>query len=809
MAKEIQYRVNIDTSRAQTDVKNLNDSLKETTELSEVDVIINTSKSVNSIGQLRRSYKELRDAQLRVGEGTAEFTRLGDAAAQLQNQLNSVNEVAKDLGGSTSERLTNSFGRIREGIFNLDLDKVTQGFAQLKTVFLGFGESIIKTIPALNGLTGATRVFAGALAATGIGLIVVAIGLLVANFDKLKTAGGIVGGIFSGVAKVFTIIKNAALDLGDALGLIDKSAIEAADSVGKVSANDIDLTSKLKDQLKGLREERERLERTIRGDDRRDIIEESIKRQVEAIKTYGEEAKKLQTGLGKGLTGSFESDREEILKLNEVLQGQVEVYERIGASAPGATAIKQTIDQLTQIVTAYKTAGDAVLEAARISDLKLQIQEKEDEEKAKAAEIKAAQDRANIVRDGQDAVRKIYSDSRATIENDNRESQNQITKDILAGVVTEEDALGRRSDANLIYYQRLIENEEEQFTVLSEQLKEFLAQKLITEAAFNEASQNLAKSRRTSILAIEGDLLNAQLNAKNSLSAAQVKTIEDELKTEDNAYERRILLNRLRLAREGQDVADAKLRELDEERSFVERKLQVLADAGQTESEQYRELKNQQLAIEIDYQNEVQRLEEETQAKKQAVMGASFQAAQGFNNALQGLVTQLYANEIAAAEGNFAEQERLRKESFEANKALQIVGAVMTTAQAVIAGLLAGLQMGGPWGIALGAITAAAAAATGAVQIATISATQYTPGSAPSATSPSAGATAGLPSAAAAQPNINFVGAGVGGSVAGQGAQMPFPQMTIETQVSVSETEITSTQGLLSSYESGAGLGGG
>lgn len=56
------------------------------------------------------------------------------------------------------------------------------------------------------------------------------------------------------------------------------------------------------------------------------------------------------------------------------------------------------------------------------------------------------------------------------------------------------------------------------------------------------------------------------------------------------------------------------------------------------------------------------------------------------------------------------------REGFEKNKKLRLAGIVADTLAAGIAGMLAGLSAGGPWGIALGAITAASALAFGAVQ---------------------------------------------------------------------------------------------
>jgi hypothetical protein len=807
MAKEINYRVNIDTSRAQTDIKDLNDELKETTELSEVDVIINTSKSVQSVGELRRSYRELRDAQLRVGQGTEEFTRLGLAAGELQDKLNGVNEVTKDLAGATSERLVNSFGRIREGIVTLNLDKVNQGFTQLRTTFIGFGDSILKSIPALNGLTGATRTFAAALAATGIGAIVIAVGLLVTNFNKLKDAGGLIGRVFSGLANTFGAIKDGAIDLADALGLIDKAALRAADSVDKLDDIDTSKLTELQANSKALAEELRRLEQQIRANPIADALERAQERVQKTSDAYKKDIAELNKQQVKLVEATGDVVKDAVILNEKLIQLQEQRAALPAAAATGlAVFLDVEIDALGKLISANKEANDAITTAKRIAALERQIiANKAAQDEAKAAEDAERKRLARIEEINKEFALTTTNIGQRRIEARIQAEENKfiklgkVTQEGLDKILFEEEDLAERALKALdINYTRRQQALEKQFE-----------ERLLTEEQYNLRSLRITRETEDARIEVEARIVKARQDVSSRSAQIRQAELDDIIKTYSDEAEKRILLNRLRIAREGEDASEGRLAELDEERRFLELKLEAAEEAGEEELELQRQLKNALIQVETEYQNEVRRLEQETMRKKEAIAAASFQGAQNLTNAIGGLIDTLYANEIAAAEGNFDKQEELRKESFEANKALQIVGAVMTTAQAVVAGLLAGLQMGGPWGIALGAITAAAAAATGAVQIATISATQYTPGTRPSTTSPSAGsAVAGLPSAAQAQPSIGFVGAGIGGSVAGGGAEMPFP-LTIETQVSVSETEITSTQGLLSSYEQGAGLGGG
>ena len=88
------------------------------------------------------------------------------------------------------------------------------------------------------------------------------------------------------------------------------------------------------------------------------------------------------------------------------------------------------------------------------------------------------------------------------------------------------------------------------------------------------------------------------------------------------------------------------------------------------------------------------------------------------------------------------------RKGFEKQKKLRVAGAIMDSFSAAIAGMLAGLSVGSPWGIVLGAITAASSLAFGMAQVAKIKKQQFggggsvgggtsVPKLAPSAASPS------------------------------------------------------------------------
>ena len=90
---------------------------------------------------------------------------------------------------------------------------------------------------------------------------------------------------------------------------------------------------------------------------------------------------------------------------------------------------------------------------------------------------------------------------------------------------------------------------------------------------------------------------------------------------------------------------------------------------------------------------------------------------------LQELEAQVEAGVITQEEFN-KRSKQLKQQAFEETKAINIVNAVISTAQAVLNAYNSGLQAGGPAGPAVGAVFAGIAAAIGAAQIGIISAQQ-------------------------------------------------------------------------------------
>jgi hypothetical protein len=185
-----------------------------------IDLLLNTADSARSLKEVKTSLRDLRDAALRAGEGTEEFHRLTAAAGQLQDRIGDVNArinvLADDFGQMKAaigavQGITGAFGLAQGAMamFGVESKALQETFVKLQATM-----TILNSLQAIQNVlnkdsattiyakiaaqklynvvvgtsTGALKAFRIALAATGIGLAIVAIAALYENWDKLTGA---------------------------------------------------------------------------------------------------------------------------------------------------------------------------------------------------------------------------------------------------------------------------------------------------------------------------------------------------------------------------------------------------------------------------------------------------------------------------------------------------------------------------------------------------------------------------------------------------------------------------------------------
>ena len=170
---------------------------------------VDTGEAQTSVKDLKNQLKALKDTLVSTTEGTEEYnTALAQAAEithTLKEQTEEINASAMDFGQIASNCTKTVGGMVAGfqaakatlnlfGIENEDVIKSLQKMQSLMAITQALpsidnGVKAFKRLSlAIKAAAGATNGFKAALISTGIGAAVVAIGALVANFDKLKAA---------------------------------------------------------------------------------------------------------------------------------------------------------------------------------------------------------------------------------------------------------------------------------------------------------------------------------------------------------------------------------------------------------------------------------------------------------------------------------------------------------------------------------------------------------------------------------------------------------------------------------------------
>lgn len=200
---------------------------------------VDTTKSVNAVRELRKSMKDLDSAFI---SGTISEEAYMEQTKQLESEMFKVTDAHKDaklsindfgvqmknvatLGKSVTGALTgiqagmNALGLESSGVAEQisklqNLQALTEAFGALKDdgvkAFKGLKDAFGSATKGLSG-------FKKALIGTGIGAIVVAIGLLIANFDELNNwIKNVTGGALD-LTKVFDGLKGIFDNIGPTL----------------------------------------------------------------------------------------------------------------------------------------------------------------------------------------------------------------------------------------------------------------------------------------------------------------------------------------------------------------------------------------------------------------------------------------------------------------------------------------------------------------------------------------------------------------------------------------------------------------
>ena len=412
--------------------------------------------------QLREATQELQLARQKYGEFSDEAVRAAQKVAGIRDEIDAANEAAQlfdpgkrfqalttaastaaggiaavqgamALFGSESEEVEKALLKVQgamalsQGLSQLkDVGKVTE---QLKLSFRGLFVSAKSATTATDGLTKGTKGLSKAIIATGVGALVAALGLLIANFDKVKEVMMKLFPVFEQLGK---FISGIITGFTDFIGLTSEAErnLEALGKTNQKLNDDINNKIKLLSAQGGKEAEIYNL--------RRQQINGELKLLEETQKTKGE------------LTDEEQKRQKELLTENAVEAANyykfTQEQEKAAAEKSKAAAEKAKVEADKR--RALELEAQGILEDAKLELLDKRQQEEaavEKEYEAKRKKLKEAgiKDDGSLEMARQNRlaeIRKQYQDEEDSREQEFQKRLNDIRTEIrLAGIKDENE----------------------------------------------------------------------------------------------------------------------------------------------------------------------------------------------------------------------------------------------------------------------------------------------------------------------------------------------------------------------------------
>ena len=751
---------------------------------------IEADRAQMSLGELESGYKGLRTqlegTNRRTEEGRKEFKRLSTQMALASKEIKNMElsfegldreQVASELGsvsgaigdvtaslilmGGESETLEQIGASIEKAMaISMGLKGAIEGLSSANKLYNNLVKQgkvavIAKAVAekaAAAGtwlMTAAQTAFNVVMSMNPIALVVIAITALVAGFILL---GKNIKKVIDFALLPLTLTIDAVKAGLRALGLMEESTAEQtkkaeeekAAAVKKASEDKIKEYQKQITELQKLQDAHKRLSEEVIGDMEFEVAmlkakgENSVKAEWELL----HKKRKLANEAHKLIFAEIQAGRlqwEEKKKLGQhATDEDVANGKRLLEANKAAAAETKKLDQEIELYRAAHNKG---------------VQDKRDKEAKEASDKRASQRE----KDSEAARLKLIEDAKALAEFEEEQARIKIQ------LIQDE---GERKRAEIEYNSQLELEALEKKGTLTFDAEMLIAQKK------SQALAELKKSEDDKILAADAE-------AQDKRDIAKIAQIEFDKEIALKQLEAEKLLRDTKLQN---DKDEEEIRRLAVEDEF-QNKLATLEEQG---------LLTTELEIELMYSREQALFdikEEFTEKERQSRLALNQERLESTTQvigAIGSLNSAALANDLKKAGNNEALKERLRKESFEREKKLNIAMALVNGAQAQMS-ILAQTPKA-DFGVAT-AIAMVAAAATTISQIAAIKSTTYQGG----------GSTATSPSAE--------VSAGGAGNAGGGAAIAPVSNTSTilgNQQVFVTETDITDTQNNVSVIEESA-----
>jgi len=636
-----------------------------------------------------------------------------------------------------------------------------------------------------GGATTAMKLFRLALIGTGIGAIVVAVGLLIANFDKVSEAVTnayrrfeklgpavkiVISTLFPLIGIIYSVVK--ALEF---FGVVDdaNTAKMKANAKAKTDATEKEMNKKIAAEKRKAQSVDENLSFEIRkaqaaGKNTEEMEEKKLKAalksgrailamQKEKIAAYEAEIKLLKA------TGDADSDRAKKLEksLKDTKQKSYEQYKENKKNAQDLTILQ--IEEDKKIEDANKEAYNkrkARREKEKEEELKRLKEIAEAEKAANDKRIKEEDDRfalsMELMQEGfekelQQLV--IQRDKRMDQAHGDKELEAQIEMQFL---IDKADLQKKYSDIELT---KLAETERKKREIREAYTRLFNSDK---DNELMDLEDQYRKEQDIALNALKAGLIDEEtyLDRENQLTEKyRKKKAEIDKKYSDIAKDQ-ALKDRMDIIANIQKALDTAQKYFDEVKKLNE----IINQMDQNRLDRIAANRDADLAN-LDKNLKAQLNQEGLTADQKKQIEENF-------------ARQKYQIELKA----YQDEEKIKKAQFLRDKAIKIGQIAMDTASGVMKAVAASpLTFGAPW--------SAFTAALGIAQAAVVASQQYKSGTMPSAPQLSGGGGDAGAGSSSFTANTNTQQTDLTTLMQGQGGNMQT------TQVVVLESDITSTQG--------------
>lgn len=351
---------------------------------------------VSGLKAIKSELKLVQDQMIGLDAGSQEFVKLAQKAGELRDRMKDVKEAVSANAGPAMESFSNNLSIAKGQLGDLDIT--------------GFGESMkrmganVKSVSFKDMSEGIKSVGGGfaslgkALLTNPIFLLSTAILAIVANFDKLKNAGGAIGKAFSSLDKVFNRSIEGLTQIGDRLGLINSKAMEMAERLEKRQEAEAKATTDFTQLMLDEREKQKKINMTAYE---REIYEaeQKYKRLLDIGLKSGFDEKRVKANVE-------DAKNKEIAAINDKYAKEAAAKKKAQDEKALAEAIKLREEDLKNFENTIESK-DATLVNGVNKQIELQTTlttvTLTEEEKRLAAERKAEEDRQQLMQAGWDA----------------------------------------------------------------------------------------------------------------------------------------------------------------------------------------------------------------------------------------------------------------------------------------------------------------------------------------------------------------------------------------------------------------------